>query len=80
MRRHGALAASKQMNNNLFMNKISTLILAMAFCAATMPSEARDIDLKSFGAKPDGKTKVTATLQKAINEVSKTGGGREERS
>lgn len=75
MRRHGALAASKQMNNNLFMNKISTLILAMAFCAATMPSEARDIDLKSFGAKPDGKTKVTATLQKAINEVSKAGGG-----
>lgn len=44
----------------------------MALCVA-FSAEARDINLK---AKADGKTKITSKLQKAIDEVSMSGGGR----
>jgi len=54
--------------------RISVLVLALAILA--VPIQAKDINLKSYGAKADGKTKVTKVLQRAIDEVSAAGGGR----
>ncbi len=52
------------------------LFLTMILFAGFLTGHAKDINLKSYGAKADGKTKVTKTLQKAIDEVSKAGGGK----
>lgn len=51
-------------------------ILALAFTLQAFPAQAKDINVKSLGAKADGKTKVTKTIQKAIDDVSAAGGGR----
>ena len=51
-------------------------ILALAFTLLAFPAQAKDINVKSLGAKADGKTKVTKTIQKAIDAVSAAGGGR----
>ena len=64
---------SARLNNNKTMKHILSIILTAAIC---LSASAKDIDLKKFGAKADGKTKVTALLQKAIDKVSQSGGGR----
>lgn len=51
------------------------VITALLLCASVTLG-AKDIDLKKFGAKADGKTKITAILQKAIDKVSAAGGGK----
>lgn len=51
-------------------------ILIAVFFIACITAQAKDIDLKKSGAKADGKTKCTAALQKAIDEVSAAGGGK----
>jgi polygalacturonase len=56
------------------MKKIA--ILALAFTLLAFPARAKDINVKSLGAKADGKTKVTRVIQKAIDAVSAAGGGR----
>ncbi len=54
----------------------TTLILAFLTFLTASHSEAKDINIKSLGAKGDGKTPATAIIQKAIDEVHKAGGGR----
>lgn len=56
------------------MKKLTILVLAMVVFALQV--QAKDIDVKSLGAKADGKTMVTKTIQKAIDAVSAAGGGR----
>ncbi len=57
------------------MNKISNL-LAILFIALAPHIQARDYNVDDFGAKPDGKTINTRTLQRAIDHVNENGGGR----
>lgn len=38
--------------------------------------QAKDIDVRKAGARPDGKTNCAAVIQKAIDEASAAGGGR----
>lgn len=54
------------------MKKI-TIILALA---VPLLLQARDMDVRKTGAKADGKTVCTAAIQKAIDQVSESGGGR----
>lgn len=56
------------------MKRQLAIIFLLAACAASLA--AKDIDIRKYGAKPDGRTKCTKAIQKAIDEVSLSGGGR----
>lgn len=56
------------------MRRFCLCVLASLF--AVCGAWAKDINLRKSGAAYDGSTKVTAHLQKAIDKVSKAGGGR----
>ncbi len=50
-------------------------------CAALLPAlavsaQAIDLSVTAFGAVGDGKTDCTASIQKALDEASQSGGGR----
>jgi len=52
---------------------IANILLLIAVAAA---AHAADIDITAFGAMGDGKTLNTISIQKAIDECNKLGGGR----
>ena len=56
------------------MKKVFVIVLALAISAtAAIAGNAQDI--RTFGAKGDGKTKNTAAIQRAIDTCSASGGG-----
>ncbi|MBQ0080998.1 MAG: right-handed parallel beta-helix repeat-containing protein [Alistipes sp.] len=57
------------------MKKKISLLVYLMICLSFV-SWGKDVNIKNFGAKADGKTKNTAAIQKAIDTVSKAGGGR----
>ncbi len=57
------------------MNKIKYILIAL-FCTFSLQNWAKDYNVADFGAKADGQTLNTRTIQKAIDFVSSHGGGR----
>ena len=59
------------------MKKLIRTIICLVFLGSTgMPGFAKDINILSLGAKPDGKTLNTKIIQNAIDEVHASGGGK----
>lgn len=54
------------------MRKLVVLVLLVIPLVAA----AKDIDVRKYGAHPDGHTKATTAIQRAIDDVSDSGGGR----
>ncbi|MBO4417300.1 MAG: hypothetical protein J5801_04190 [Bacteroidales bacterium] len=58
------------------MKHLRYAIFVLTLVLLAFPALAKDINVKSLGAKADGKTMATKVIQKAIDEVSAAGGGR----
>ena len=55
------------------MRKVFFLLLMISVGLA---AEGKDVNVRAYGAKPDGKTKVTEALRRAIDDVHNSGGGK----
>lgn len=63
--------------NKYFGDSMKKITLLAVLLSISLLSWGKDIRLKEdWNVKADGKTKITAKLQKAINEVSLSGGGK----
>lgn len=58
------------------MRKIQLIITGLLICLSTSFVSAKDYDAHTFGVKGDGVTVNTASIQFAIDYISKNGGGR----
>ena len=62
--------------NLITTQRASRLCIAVLLALfANIATLARDVNATAFGAKADGRTVNTATLQRAIDECARTGGG-----
>lgn len=57
-------------------NKISIVFLTTLLIITTKISIASDVDITNYGAAGDGKTLNSSAIQSAIDDCSKTGGGK----
>jgi polygalacturonase len=69
--------SNKKMNHPSRRNFIgnSAVVISLVILCGTTSVHAKDINMREYGAKPDGMTENTKIIQQAIDKCSASGGG-----